>query len=144
MLERKYIKYIRKCRLALGVIHKPRGQIFGYFDPLPPSWSLLLNKAYVIKWSFGQPPLPPQLSTWFMNDPINYADVGENKDMIDYQSNEKITDPNEPNIEVLGNELNEMEDDALIIKIDELQDKLNHLQKDIEKYLSEEFEGDTI
>ena len=64
--------------------------------------------------------------------------------MIDYQSNEKITDPNEPNIEVLGNELNEMEDDALIIKIDELQDKLNHLQKDIEKYLSEEFEGDTI
>ena len=23
------------------------------FDPLPPSWSLLLNKAYVIKWSFG-------------------------------------------------------------------------------------------
>ena len=37
--------------LELGVIHKPRGQNFGYF--LPPSWSLLLNKAYVIKWSFG-------------------------------------------------------------------------------------------
>ena len=25
----------------------------GIFDPPPPSWSLLLNKAYVIKWSFG-------------------------------------------------------------------------------------------
>ena len=41
------------------VIHKPRGQILGIFDgwprPLPPSWSLLLNKAYVIKWSFGSP-----------------------------------------------------------------------------------------
>ena len=36
-----------------GVIHKPRGQIFGIFVPPPPSWSLLLNKAYVIKWSFG-------------------------------------------------------------------------------------------
>ena len=30
----------------------------GIFDPPPPSWSLLLNKAYVIKWSFGQPPSP--------------------------------------------------------------------------------------
>ena len=29
----------------IGVIHKPRGQIFGYF--WPPSWPLLLNKAYV-------------------------------------------------------------------------------------------------
>ena len=44
-------------------------KFLGIFDPLPPSWSLLLNKAYVIKWSFGQPPLPPQMSTWFMNDP---------------------------------------------------------------------------
>ena len=43
----------------------------GIFDPLPPSWSLLLNKAYVIKWTFGQPPLPPQLSTWFMNVPYD-------------------------------------------------------------------------
>ena len=23
---------------SIGVIHKPRGQIFGYFDPLPLSW----------------------------------------------------------------------------------------------------------
>ena len=37
--------------LELGVMHKPRGQIFGYF--WPPSWSLLLNKAYIIKWSSG-------------------------------------------------------------------------------------------
>ena len=28
-------------------------KILVIFDPLPPSWSLLLNKAYVIKWSFG-------------------------------------------------------------------------------------------
>ena len=37
----------------IRVNHKPRGQIFGYFWPLlPPSWSLLVNKTYVIKWSF--------------------------------------------------------------------------------------------
>ena len=56
-------------KIAPGVIHKPHGQNFEYFDPPPPSWSLLLNKAYVIKWSFGYPP-PHQLSTWFMNDPL--------------------------------------------------------------------------
>ena len=28
-------------------------KILGIFDPPPPSWPLLLNKAYVIKWSFG-------------------------------------------------------------------------------------------
>ena len=28
-------------------------KILGIFDPPPPSWSLLLIKAYVIKWSFG-------------------------------------------------------------------------------------------
>ena len=62
---------ITPCMFYLRVIHKPRSQNFGYFwPPLPPSWSLLLNKAYVIKWSFGQPPVPPQLSTWFMNVPI--------------------------------------------------------------------------
>ena len=45
---------------SLGFIHKPRYvvNILGIFDPPPPSWSLLLNKAYVIKWSFGQPPYP--------------------------------------------------------------------------------------
>ena len=37
------------------VIHKPRGQIFGHFWPPPPLWSILLNKAYVIKWTFGSP-----------------------------------------------------------------------------------------
>ena len=34
-------------------IHKPRGHFLDIFDPLPPSWSLLLNKAYDIKWSFS-------------------------------------------------------------------------------------------
>ena len=34
-------------------------QNLGIFNPTPPSWSLFLNKAYVIKWwSFGKPPLP--------------------------------------------------------------------------------------
>ena len=28
-------------------------RILGYFDPPPPMWTLLLNKAYVMKWSFG-------------------------------------------------------------------------------------------
>ena len=54
---------------SLGVIHKPRGQNFGYFDPLPPSWSLLLNKAYVMNGHLANPP-PPKLSTWFMDDPF--------------------------------------------------------------------------
>ena len=45
-------------------------KFLGIFDPPPPSWPLLQNKAYVLKWSFGYPPPPPlQLSTWFMNDP---------------------------------------------------------------------------
>ena len=40
--------------LTFGVNHKPCGQNFGYFLlPLPPSRSVLQNKAYVIKWSFG-------------------------------------------------------------------------------------------
>ena len=47
----------------MEVIHKLRGQIF-----LGISWSLLLNKDYFIKCSFGLTS-PPQLSTWFMNGP---------------------------------------------------------------------------
>ena len=30
-------------------------KIFGVLDLLSPSWSLLLNKAHAIKWSFGYP-----------------------------------------------------------------------------------------
>ena len=43
----------QKCQNGQkGVIHKPRGHFFVYFDPPPPlSLSLLLNKAYVTKWS---------------------------------------------------------------------------------------------
>ena len=43
--------------LTIGVIHKPRGHFLCNFT-LPHLWSLLLNKAYVIKLSFGYP-LPP-------------------------------------------------------------------------------------
>ena len=67
-----------RITIDVGVIHIPLGQIFGHFDPPPPSWSLLLNKAYVIKWSFGQPPLPPpQLSTWFMDAPLVGSVLGQ-------------------------------------------------------------------
>ena len=40
-----------------------------------PSWSLLINKTYVIKWSFHHHPLPPQLTTWFMDDPKGNFDA---------------------------------------------------------------------
>ena len=36
-----------------GVIHKPRGHFFGYFDPPPPFMITFTQKANVIKWSFG-------------------------------------------------------------------------------------------
>ena len=40
-----------------GVIHKSRGQIFGYFwHPLSPSKSFILKKVHAIKWSFGNLP----------------------------------------------------------------------------------------
>ena len=48
-LRRKYV---------FGVIHKPCGQIFGHFDPPPPLWTILLNKTYVVIWTFGKPPSP--------------------------------------------------------------------------------------
>ena len=66
-----YINLFIDLLLSQGVIHKPRGQNFGYSDHPHPSWSLLLNKSYV-KWSFGQPLLSPQLATWFMNDPQTF------------------------------------------------------------------------
>ena len=53
----------------LGAIHKPCGQIFGHFNPPPPLWTILLNKAYVVIWTLGKLPLPPAMSTWFLNDP---------------------------------------------------------------------------
>ena len=28
------------------------------FDPPPPLWTILLNKAYVVTWTFGKLPLP--------------------------------------------------------------------------------------
>ena len=43
-------------------------KIFGIFDP-PLVVTFIRYKTYVIKLSFGYPP-PPQLSTWFMNDPF--------------------------------------------------------------------------
>ena len=39
-----------------GVIHKQRGQFFGYFDHTPFLWTILLNMAYVEIWIFGYPP----------------------------------------------------------------------------------------
>ena len=52
------------------VIHKPCGQNFGHLWPPPPSWSLVLNKAYVIKWSFGWPPSPLNFPCGIWMSPI--------------------------------------------------------------------------
>ena len=38
-----------------------------FIRPPPHLRTILLNKAYVVIWTFGKPP-PPALSTWFMND----------------------------------------------------------------------------
>ena len=45
---------------SIGTIHKPRGQIFGLFWPLPPPlWTILQNKAYVVILTLANPgPLP--------------------------------------------------------------------------------------
>ena len=42
-----------------------------FLTPLPPLWTILLNKAYVVTWTFGKLPLPPAMSTWFMNTPYD-------------------------------------------------------------------------
>ena len=52
------VEWLGNFDFYIGVIHKPRGQDFGYFWPPPFSWSLLLNKAYVMKWSYDWPPSP--------------------------------------------------------------------------------------
>ena len=49
---------------SLGSFIKHVVKFLSIFNPS--SWSLLYNKAYVIKWSFCQA-LPLQLSTWFMD-----------------------------------------------------------------------------
>ena len=33
-------------------------RFFGYFWPIPSTWTLLFNKSYDVKWSFGLIPLP--------------------------------------------------------------------------------------
>ena len=55
------------------VIHNPRGQNFGYFWLPPPSWSHLLNKAYVIKLSFCKPPSPLNHSSGLWKNPEHWA-----------------------------------------------------------------------
>ena len=65
--DKDYENDLHVIRLHLGSSINHVVKFLDILTPLPPLWSLLLNKAYVIKWSFG---LPPQLSTWFMNDPF--------------------------------------------------------------------------
>ena len=53
----------------IGGIHKPCAWTeFWEFltnDPLPYSWTILLNKAYIVIWSFGwPPPLPCPHGLW--------------------------------------------------------------------------------
>ena len=57
---------------VMGVIHKPRGQIFGHFDPPSPS----MDKAYLLTWTLIRQHglwMPSWTSTWFMNTPMNDA-----------------------------------------------------------------------
>ena len=69
-LIRPLFVFIR-LQILLRLIHKPRGQIFGYFCP-PPPFVVTFNKyglCYkIVNWLTH--PLPPQLSTWFMKDPL--------------------------------------------------------------------------
>ena len=77
-----YKQYNKKCNTQSQVVSFSRAykiiqgssinhmvKILGIFDPPPSTWSLLLNNVYVMKWSFGYTS-PPQLFTWFMNDPL--------------------------------------------------------------------------
>ena len=45
------VQITRYISLIKGVIHKPCGQSFDIFDPPPPLWTILLNKAYVVTWT---------------------------------------------------------------------------------------------
>ena len=33
-------------------------EIWTFLTPIPPLWTTLLNKAYVVTWTFGKPPSP--------------------------------------------------------------------------------------
>ena len=60
--ERRHMTHSPKCflyRLKVD-IHKPRGQIFGYF--WHPFVNIFTKKSYVVKWSFGLPPSPQTVS----------------------------------------------------------------------------------
>ena len=50
------------------VIHKPRGQYFGYFGPLPLHRHFYWKRLMLWNGHLANSP-PLQLSTWFMNDP---------------------------------------------------------------------------
>ena len=66
-----------EANIMSGVIHKPCGQIFWHFCLPPPLWTYLLNRGYVVKWTFGKPPSPllrkfkfsrfKQFQTWKLN-----------------------------------------------------------------------------
>ena len=45
-------------------------RIWGIFDPPPSLQTLLLNSRYQVMQTFQQPPLSPQLSTWFVHAPL--------------------------------------------------------------------------
>ena len=42
------------------------------FDPLPPLWTISLNKAYVVTWTFGKLPLPPAYPHGLWMPPYQY------------------------------------------------------------------------
>ena len=50
LIQTKYMSWLTSLK---GVIHKPCGQIFRHFWAPPPLWTISLNNAYVVIWTFG-------------------------------------------------------------------------------------------
>ena len=63
----------KQCWFALyflsSILGSSINHVVKFLGIFAPSRSLLLNKAFVIKWSLGQSP-SPQLSMWFMDAPF--------------------------------------------------------------------------
>ena len=63
----------------IRAILKLRGQFFGIIVPpfpSPNSWTRVLNKACVVKWSSFDYPLPPKLSTGFIDASTQVIEKG--------------------------------------------------------------------
>ena len=48
--------YLERKELYKGSSINHVDRFLNIFDPPPPSWTILLNKAYVVIWTFGKLP----------------------------------------------------------------------------------------